>query len=203
MGRNLNPRTKRARRLGEKLITHGEKAFSRRPYPPGQHGPRGTGKTSEYGIRLREKQKAQLVYGILERQFRRYVSAARRQIGNTGELLLQLLELRLDNVVFRAGLAPSREAARQLVSHGHITVNGRRVNIPSYRVSVGQTIAIKQRSRPHGQLSATQKQLEQYQPPSWLAVKASDMTATVQVTPTVEAQATPINMQLIVEFYSR
>ncbi|MBI4090227.1 MAG: 30S ribosomal protein S4 [Candidatus Kerfeldbacteria bacterium] len=203
MGRNLNPRTKRARRLGEKLITHGEKAFSRRPYPPGQHGPRGTGKTSEYGLRLREKQKAQLVYGILERQFRRYVSAARRRIGNTGELLLQLLELRLDNVVFRAGFAPSREAARQLVRHGHISVNGQPVNIPSFQVKPGQTVAIKQRAKPHGQLVTTQKQLEHHQPPSWLKVSATDMTATVQALPAADDQAIPVNTQLIVEFYSR
>ncbi|MBI4426453.1 MAG: 30S ribosomal protein S4 [Candidatus Kerfeldbacteria bacterium] len=203
MGRNLQPRTKRVRRIGEKLVTHGEKAFSRRPYPPGQHGPRGGGKISEYGIRLREKQKAQLVYGLLERQFRRYVVAARRQVGNTGELLLQTLELRLDNVVFRAGLAPSREAARQLVRHGHLTVNGRRVNIPSYQVRVGQTVAIDERSRQRTHFQTIQKQLENYQAPVWLSVDATAASAIVQSKPAATDVATPINTQLIVEFYSR
>ncbi len=203
MARNLNPRTKRIRRIGEKLIVHGEKAFSRRPYPPGVHGPKGQARLSEYGIRLREKQKAQLVYGILERQFRRYVERAKRQTGNTGEVLLQLLELRLDNVVYRAGLTPTREAARQLVRHGHVTINGKRVTIPSCSVRVGATVALAKRTMAKPFVQTLLKQLENYQPPAWITLTKQQLTATVSAAPTLEEAAAGINPQFVVEFYSR
>lgn len=203
MARNLNPRAKRNRRLGEKLTTHGEKAFSRRPYPPGQHGPKGAGRSSEYGIRLREKQKAQLVYGILERQFRKYVESARHKVGDTGQVLLHLLEFRLDNIVFRSGFAPSREAARQLVRHGHVTVNGRRVTIPSYTVRGNDLVGIHPTTKNrtiYGQLTKT---LESYQAPTWIDLNKSQVTAKILGVPTIEEISSNINPQLIVEFYSR
>jgi len=203
MARNLKPRAKRARRIGEKLAVHGEKAFSRRPYPPGQHGPKGASRSSEYGIRLREKQKAQFVYGLLERQFRTYVEAARRRQGDTGEVLLQMLEFRLDSVVYRSGFAPSREAARQLVRHGHITVNNHRVTIPSYSVRIGDTVAIHAttKNRPmFGQLSKT---LENVQPPVWLDLNRNQASVRILGAPTKEDASSTINPQLIVEFYSR
>lgn len=203
MSRNLNPRVKRQRRIGEKLMTHGEKSFSRRPYPPGQHGPKGTGKQSEYSIRLREKQKAQLTYGILERQFRTYINRAKRRIGDTGEYLLALLEMRLDNVVFRAGFARSREGARQLVRHGHITVNGKRVTIPSYQVAERNTVSFYETSRKRPGIQLILKELENSQPPQWLSIDRNTATVTVQNIPTFDSNATNINPQLIVEFYSR
>lgn len=203
MGRNTSPRAKRSRRIGEKLITHGEKALSRRPYPPGQHGPKGAGRSSEYGVRLREKQKAQLVYGLLERQFRKYFEAAKRRTGNTGENLLQLLELRLDNVVFRAGFGGSHESARQLVRHAHITVNGKRVTIPSYQVKVGDTLAVGQSSQSRPMFQILVKQLENYQAPAWLELNRQAPSAKVISAPTTDDLGLTINPQLIVEFYSR
>lgn len=185
------------------MMTHGEKSFSRRPYPPGQHGPKGTGKLSEYGVRLREKQKAQLAYGILERQFRTYIARAKRRIGNTGEYLFALLELRLDNVVFRAGFARSREGARQLVRHGHITVDGSRVTVPSFQVRVGNTVAIHSTSQRRTGLQTMLKELENVQPPQWLSLDKKTATAKIAGEPTLDLNATNINPQLIVEFYSR
>lgn len=203
MARNLSSRTKRSRRIGEKLIAHGEKAFSRRPYPPGQHGPKGSGKSSEYGIRLREKQKAQLVYGVLERQFRRYVTEAKRKIGDTGEFLLQLLELRLDNVVFRAGFSPSREASRQLIRHRHVVVNNKRVDIPSYHVTVGSRISIREHSQHLKGLEDLAKTIENHQPPTWISLNKQRVEAHITSMPRVEESVANINPQRIVEFYSR
>lgn len=203
MSRNLNPRVKRQRRIGEKLFTHGEKSFSRRPYPPGQHGPKGSGKMSEYGIRLREKQKAQLTYGILERQFRTYFEKAKRKVGNTGEYLMQLLELRLDNVAFRAGFAKSRDGARQLIRHGHVSVNGKRVDIPSYQVRLNDVVSIHTNSKGKNGLQLALKDIENYEAPSWISLDKKQLAATVTATPTLDLAATNINAQLIIEFYSR
>ena len=133
MARYTGPITKKSRRLGTDLVGN-DKAFEHRPYPPGQHG-RGRTKDSEYLLQLREKQKARYAYGVLEKQFRRYYEEADRLPGKTGEALLQILETRLDNVIYRAGFASTRRQARQMVSHGHFLVNGKRVTIPSYRVS--------------------------------------------------------------------
>src|SRR2546426_6819666 len=144
MARYTGPATRISRRLKVDLVG-GDQAFERRPYPPGQHG-RGRIKESEYLLQLQEKQKARYTYGVLERQFRRYYEEATRQKGKTGEVLLQLLERRLDNVVYRAGLARTRRQARQLVVHGHFTVNGVKVNIPSYRVAAHDIIDVKQKS---------------------------------------------------------
>ncbi len=146
MARYTGPKTKIARKFGE-AIYGADKVLSKKNYPPGQHGANRRRKTSEYGTQLREKQKAKYTYGVLEKQFRNMFEKASRSKGITGEVLLQLLESRLDNVVFRLGLAPTRDAARQLVSHRHITVDGRVVNIPSYTVKPGQIIGVRERSK--------------------------------------------------------
>ncbi len=203
MSRNLNPRVKRQRRIGEKLFTHGEKSFGKRPYPPGQHGPKGSGKLSEYGVRLREKQKAQLVYGLLERQFRTYFAKAKRKPGNTGEFLFQLLEQRLDNIVFRAGFARSREGARQLIRHGHIMVKGRRVDIPSFQVKVNDVVSLHTNSTAKTGVQNIIKELENYEAPAWISLDKKLFAATIREMPTFDVSASNINPQLIVEFYSR
>jgi small subunit ribosomal protein S4 len=146
MARYTGPKTKIARKFGEPIYGP-DKVLSKKNYPPGQHGVNRRRKTSEYGLQLREKQKAKYTYGVLEKQFRNMFEKAQRSKGITGEVLLQLLESRLDNIVFRLGLAPTRDAARQLVSHRHITVDGRVVNIPSYAVKQGQLIGVRERSK--------------------------------------------------------
>lgn len=146
MARYTGPRTRIARKFGE-AIFGADKVLSKKNYPPGQHGNSRKRKTSEYGIQLREKQKAKYTYGVLERQFRNLFSKASRSKGITGEVLLQLLEGRLDNVVYRLGIAPTRAAARQLVSHRHIVVDGNVVNIPSYSVKPGQIVGVREKSK--------------------------------------------------------
>ena len=146
MARYTGPKTKIARKLGEPIFGE-DKYFAKKNYPPGQHGTNRRRKLSEYGTQLREKQKAKYTYGVLERQFRNLFNKASRMKGVTGEVLLQLLEARLDNVVYRLGIAPTRAAARQLVLHRHITVDGKVVNIPSYSVSEGQIVAVREKSK--------------------------------------------------------
>ncbi len=147
MARYTGPKTKIARKFGEPIYGE-DKSFERRKYPPGQHGPnRRRGKKSQYAIQLQEKQKAKYTYGILEKQFKNLFEKASRQGGNTGEVLMQLVESRLDNVVYRFGLAPTRRAARQLVSHRHITVNGELVNIPSYQLKPGDVVGVREKSK--------------------------------------------------------
>ena len=146
MARYTGPKTRIARKFGE-AIFGADKVLSKKNYPPGQHGNSRKRKTSEYGIQLREKQKAKYIYGVLEKQFRNLFEKASRSKGITGEVLLQFLEARLDNVVFRLGIAPTRAAARQLVSHRHITVDGQVVNIPSYSVKPGQIIGVREKSK--------------------------------------------------------
>ncbi|MCF0203931.1 MAG: 30S ribosomal protein S4 [Muribaculaceae bacterium] len=146
MARYTGPKTKIARKLGDPIFGE-DKVLAKKNYPPGQHGANKRRKLSEYGTQLREKQKAKYTYGVLERQFRNLFDKAARMKGVTGEVLLQLLEARLDNVVYRLGIAPSRAAARQLVLHRHITVNGAVVNIPSYSVTPGQVVAVRERSK--------------------------------------------------------
>ncbi len=147
MARYTGPKTKIARKFGEAIYGE-DKSFERRKYPPGQHGPnRRRGKKSQYAIQLTEKQKAKYTYGILEKQFRNLFTKASRQGGNTGEVLMQLVESRLDNVVYRLGLSPTRRGARQLVSHRHITVNGEVVNIPSYQLNPGDVVGVREKSK--------------------------------------------------------
>jgi small subunit ribosomal protein S4 len=192
-----------------KLFLKGERcymdkcAYTRRPYPPGQHG-QGRIKLSEYAVRLREKQKVRRVYGVLERQFRAYYAEAARRKGRTGEQMLALLEGRLDNVVYRMGLAATRSQGRQLVRHNHVHINGKRVNIPSYQLRNGDKVSIDERSRKIGYIAAALAQLERRPMPSWLEVDKENFTATYKGQSVREELNEPqIREQLVVEYYSR
>ncbi len=196
------------RREGIKLYLKSERcetpkcAIDKRPYPPGQHG-QGRSKPSEYGIQLREKQKVRRIYGVLENQFRRYFALADRQKGVTGEILLQLLETRLDNVVHRLGLAGSRNAARQLVRHRFFTVNGRRVNVPSYRLKKGDVIGLAKGKADKAPIKAALEAMQGKTLPSWLSFDPETRQGTVQALPAREDITLPVQEQLIVELYSR
>ncbi len=208
MARYIGPVCRQCRREGIKLYLKGDKcysdkcAFSKRGYAPGQHG-QGRKKVSEYGLQLREKQKARRVYGILERQFRTYFEKAERQKGITGENLLILLERRLDNVVYRLGFAGSRTQARQLVRHGHFTVNGHRVDIPSYLVKPGDVIQVKEGSKESPLFKEIAEAVSHKTVGAWLEMSAQDMSGKVLRYPTREEIDTPIQEHLIVELYSR
>jgi len=199
MSRYIGPKNKLSRREGMDLFGKGNK-LRRATIPPGQHGPKGSRRPSDYGVRLREKQKTRRIYGTIEKQFRGYFEKAKKVPGKTGEVLLQLLETRLDNVVYRLGFTPTRFMARQLVSHGHILVDGKKLDIPSYQVKVGQLIALSEKA-----LSIPQVKLRlenpEILPPAWLSRQAH--VGKVSTLPNREAIDTPINEQLIVEFYSR
>lgn len=178
-------------------------AIERRPYPPGEHG-RGRIKESEYLIQLREKQKARRVYGVLEKQFRSYYEEAARGKGITGTRLLQLLELRLDNVVYRGGLAMSRAQSRQFVSHGHFSVNGKKVDIPSYRVKNGDVIEVRERSRSVGRLvEAAAYATASRTIPQWLRLSAGELKIAVDSDPERDQIDVPVREQMIVELYSK
>lgn len=191
-----------------KLFFKGERcytdkcAFDRRPYPPGQHGQRRM-KFTEYGIRLREKQKVRRLYGVLENQFRRYFAEADRIKGVTGQNLLQLLERRLDNVAYRLGFARTRTEARQLVRHRHLLVNDKIVNIPSYVVKPGDKVTIREKSRTKGVFENSLEQVERRGVPEWLELDREKFTGTIKSMPNREEITLPIQEQLIVEFYSR
>ena len=202
MARYIGPTTRLSRRFGQPLFG-ATKAYERRSYPPGQHGPRLRRKLSEYAIGLNEKQKLRYVYGLLERQFRRTFEKAKREKGVTGERFLQLLETRLDSTVYSFGFAKTRAAARQLVNHGHIRVNGGKVDIASYTVLPGDEVMIK--DTPTSRQIAT-RNLEETRArnvPGWMALNAETYTGTVNRLPTREEMTQDINEQLIVEFYSR
>lgn len=206
MARYHGPVGKISRRLGIGITEKGQRILSKRPFPPGQHGPGARRRqVSDYGIQLMEKQKARYMYGVLERQFRRLFEQASRRSGITGEYLLSLLERRLDNVVYRLGLATTRAQARQLVNHGHITVNGRKTNIPSFTVKVGHVIAVRPESRRRTYFKnlVDSGELKRYQTPDWLQLNATELTGQVVALPRREDAEPGINEQLIVEFYSR
>jgi len=196
------------RREGQKLFLKGDRCYTekcaaeRRPYPPGQHG-QGRSKASEYGLQLREKQKAKRYYGVLERQFRSYFEMARKRKGKAGENLLALLETRLDNTVYRLGFAMSRAEARQLVLHGHFMVNGRKVNIPSFLVRPGMIISLKDKSRGLDKIKSVIEANASRVPPKWLEYDANAMIAKVTAVPVREDIDIPIEEQLIVELYSK
>lgn len=196
------------RREGAKLFLKGERcysrkcAFERRGYPPGQHGQNTRVKVKEYGTQLREKQKMRRIYGVLERQFSLYLKEAMRQRGVTGETLLQLLELRLDNIVYRLGFAVSRAQSRELVSHGHFTVNGRKVNTASYRVRVGDVVGVKEGSRSLAPIVGALESIGG-RVPAWLALDIEKREGKVLSIPTREEIDTQVEETLIVEFYSR
>ena len=201
MARYTGPVTRKSRRLKVDLVG-GDQAFERRPYPPGQHG-RGRIKESEYLLQLQEKQKARFTYGVLERQFRGYYNEAARRQGKTGDNLLQLLESRLDNVVYRAGLARTRRMARQLVSHGHFTVNGVKVNIPSYRVSQYDIIDVKDKSLNTLPFEVARETAGDRPIPGWLQVVGERQRILVHQLPERAQIQVPLAEQLIVEFYSK
>jgi small subunit ribosomal protein S4 len=182
---------------------YGDKcAFERRPYPPGQHGQR-RGKASDYGLQLREKQKVKRMYGLLEKQFRAYFKRAERQKGVTGANLLVLLERRMDNVVYRLGFASSRDQARQIVRHNHFMVNGRKVNIPSYSLKVGDVITVRDKSRKVGLIQESMETVARRGVPGWLEMDKDNFKGVVKAFPAREDLTMPIQEQLIVELYSK
>ncbi len=209
MARNLDPKCKQCRREGEKLFLKGEKCFTdkcgieKRSYAPGQHGQRRGGRLSDYGVQLREKQKLRRIYGILEKQFRSYYAEADRLRGVTGENLLQLLESRLDNVVYRMGIGVSRSESRQLVRHNSITVNGNRVNIPSYQVKPGDQVAVSEASKNQLRVKAASEAAEERGFPEWVEVDIKKLTGTFKNKPQRDDLPATINESLIVELYSK
>ena len=201
MARYTGPVTRISRRLNTDLVG-GDTSFERRPYPPDQHG-RSQIKQSEYLLQLQEKQKAKYSYGVLEKQFRRYYEEAVRRPGKTGDNLLQILESRLDNVVYRSGLARTRRAARQLVSHGHFLVNGEKVNIPSYRVSQHDIIDIKPKSLETTPFLIARETQGDRPIPGWLQVVPNRLRVLVHQLPERSQIDVPLQEQLIVELYSK
>jgi len=191
-----------------KLYLKGDRCFKdkcaieRRQYAPGQHGKRRS-KIQGYGIQLREKQKVKRIYGVLEKQFRRYFQKAERSKGITGEILLQTLERRLDNVVYRLGFAPSRPMARQLVAHGHFTVNGKNVHVPSFLVKAGDAVSLKDRTRKNDAIKASLATASGRGIPPWLTQEAEKFSGTVSALPSRADIPLPISEQLIVELYSK
>ena len=208
MARYIGPVCKLCRRERTKLFLKGIKCYTgkcilgKKDYPPGKQGKRPA-KLSEYGVQLREKQKVRRMYGVLERQFRIYFRMAERKKGITGENLLQILEKRLDNIVFRLGFALSRCQARQLVRHGHFQVNGKRVNIPSYLVRAGDVIRVDEKSRKLGGFKGIMELTEGREVAGWLQLNKNDLTGTVSKIPSREEMAVPVQEQLIVELCSR
>jgi small subunit ribosomal protein S4 len=195
--------TKVSRRLGVALSPKAEKYLERRPFAPGQHGQGRRGKISEYALQLREKQKMKFIYGILEKQFRNYYKKAVSQRGVTGDNLVKLLERRLDNVVFRSGFAPSRAGARQLVSHGHLLVNGKKVNIPSFLMTPGDLIEFRQKSKNMDAVTDALNKAPDARIPGWIQVdKANQKAVFLSVPERVDIQE-PYNEQLVVELYSK
>ncbi len=208
MARYRGPVEKIERRLGVSLGLKGERrlagksAIDKRPYAPGQHGQRRT-KISQYGLQLREKQKAKYMYGVAEKQFRRLFKDANRMEGNTGENLIALLERRLDNVVYRMGFATTRAFARQLVTHGHILVDGKRVNIPSYRVKPGQKIEVREKSKNNPQIQRAMELTKQTGIAPWVDVDEAKLFGIFTRIPEREEVVIPVEERLIVELYSK
>ncbi len=209
MAVDQDARCRKCRRASMKLFLKGSRCYTdkcaleRRAYAPGEHGKSRRIKETNYGVQLREKQKARRMYGVLERQFRNYFEKAAEAKGVTGEVLLQMLERRLDNVVYRLGFAVNRNQARQIVRHGHVTVNGRKVDIPSFLVKPGDEVAVREKSR---QLTIVANSLESRKgqsAPAWLELSPERLAGRVLSIPTRESIPTPVNEQLIVELYSK
>jgi len=211
MARHTGPVCKLCRREGEKLFLKGDRcftakcAFEKRSYPPGMHGRRAKfrRKTTDYGTQLREKQKARRIYGVLERQFRHYFAQAERRKGVTGAYLLQMLESRLDTIVYRSGFASSRAHARQLVTHGHFDVNGRKTDIPSFLVKPGDEIAVRANSRSKEYFKNVAQEMEHRIVPQWLSIDVNTLSGRVLALPTRAEIEAPLKEQLITEYYSR
>ena len=208
MAKYRGPVCRLCRREGEKLFLKGTRcmtekcAIERRSYPPGQHG-QGRQRTSDYSVQLREKQKLRRIYGVLERQFRGVFERAERQTGITGANLLKLLECRLDNVVYRIGLAPSRSSARQLVNHGHVFVNGRKTDRAARTLKVGDAVELRERSRALVSVQVSLEEADSRGIPAWLEVDRASFKGIVRALPTKEECAVPVNEQMVVELYSR
>ncbi|MBM9467555.1 30S ribosomal protein S4 [Nakamurella leprariae] len=201
MARYTGPVTKKSRRLKTDLVG-GDVAFERRPFPPGQHG-RARTKEKEYLTQLQEKQKARFTYGVMEKQFRRYYAEAASRTGKTGDTLLQILESRLDNVVYRAGLARTRRAARQLVTHGHFEVNGVRVDVPSYRVEQYDIITVRKQSLEKFPIELARQTFGERPVPAWMKVVPGTLQILIHSLPVRAQIDSQLTEQLIVEFYSK
>lgn len=209
MARYSGPACKQCRREGQKLFLKGSKCntnkcpFERKGYAPGQHGRTRRFKQSEYGVQLREKQKVRRIYGILEQQFSNYFEKAERKKGVTGEVLLQLLESRLDNVIYRLGFAPSRKTARQLVRHRHFMVNDQIVDIPSYSLSAGDVVKVQDKSKKLAVIHSSLRKIKDDRQYSWLSLDKANLTGTFLSVPNRVDIPDPINESLIVELYSK
>ncbi len=210
MARYTDAKCKRCRREGMKLFLKGERCFSskcaleKRSFPPGMHGQKFRRRLSDYGLRLREKQKVKTMYGVLERQFRRYFDIASRKSGATGENLLRILERRLDNVVYRAGFAPSRNSARQFILHGAISLNGKKTDIPSLLVKVGDIIEVREKYKSNIVIrDAMAQQVRRSSSPAWMDVNPDSLIVKIVDFPSVDELPKNIQEQLIVELYSR
>lgn len=202
MSRYTGPSARINRRFGQSIFPP-KKAQDRKSYPPGVHGPRLRRKSSEYAIGLNEKQKLRYMFGMTEKQFRLTFERAKKVRGVTGQIFLQMLETRLDNVVYQCGFSRTRRASRQLVGHGHVMVNGQKVDIPSYEVKAGDVIEVRQRPSSR-QLATRGVEESQFRtPPAWLAVEGDSLKAIISRTPIPEEMEQSINVQLIVEFYNR
>jgi len=201
MARYTGPITKKSRRLKVDLVG-GDKSFEARPFPPGEHG-RGRVQEKEYLHQLQEKQKARFTYGVMEKQFRRYYAEAARGRGKTGDTLLQILESRLDNVIYRTGLAPTRRAARQLVTHGHFLVNGVRVDVPSYRVSKHDIVSVRPKSLSTHPIESARLAQGERPVPGWMQVVPDTLQVLIHQLPVREQIDTILTEQLIVELYSK
>ena len=202
MARYIGPKTRISRRFGQYILGSG-KAFERRNFPPGQHGPKSRRKMSEYAVGLSEKQKARYIYGLLERQFRRVFAVAKKERGVTGERFLQLLETRLDSVVYHLGFTKTRAAARQFVNHGHMRVNGHKVDIASYNVQPSDEIEVKNTTSSRQLITRNLEENRIRNVPGWLSLQAEQLKAVVNRLPTRDEMEPGVNEQLIVEFYSR
>ena len=200
--RYTGPKVKRARRLGMAFTDKDARILQRRPTPPGVHGANRV-RISEYGMQLREKQKAKINYGVQEKQFIRYFDKAINRPGVTGDLLLEMLELRLDNIVFRLGFGETRAQARQLVNHGFFEVNGKRVDIPSFATKPGDTITVRESKKASKYMEARKEKMKGFKSQEWIELNAATMTGKVLSVPTPEQIGNLINTQLIVEHYSR
>lgn len=209
MAKNLQPKCKQCRREGLKLMLKGDRcdsskcAMVKRNYPPGMHGPKGRGRLTDYGTQFREKQKAKRIYNILETQFVNYYKKAFVNRKNTGEALAHLLETRIDNLVYRLGFAASRAQARNLVSHRHFLINGQIINIPSYRVRVGDVIELKPKSKASKVFANLDKKLEKQETPDWLSLDPINFKGKLLSLPKLDQLALPFNVKSIIEFYSR
>ena len=202
MARYTGPKIRQSRRFGEALTKKAEKYLAKRNYRPGVHG-QNPQRVSEFGMQLREKQKAKVIYGLMERQFRKYFEAASKKVGATGDSLMQLLELRLDNVVFRLGFAITRPQARQLVSHGFFQVNGHKVNIPSYQLKVGDEIKLLDTKKNSGYIKILTPTLNNAKTVEWISLEPKTFSGKVLSKPSRDQIDQTINTQLIVEYYSR